>query len=291
MVVGMAAVMGSAATPARACSIPEGESNQHFDHRAAPGGTWWAQFYDDGGTGIVHLTGLDGAADIDVAIVSAGPGNMVALAVPDDAVVGARYGNEALQISAQWSEEALEVVADDDSPQIVDEAMPVPGLRVDVREVRQGYRDVLVAPLDGECSHATGWWDFTYGEGAFALIDAVPAGFLLDMTVRYPGEDGFAPVTMANEILFDAAAVAAVDEYVSGLPDDGGVFTVNARFRRIADGAVGEVVSVDVALDLAQTQRTEFVGCGCSSNDAPIMFGSLFALGLLSIRRRRTARL
>ena len=140
VVFGVVALMGSASSPARACSPAETVSNQHFDHRAAPGGTWWGQYFDEGGTGVVHLTGLGGAADLDVAIVSMGPGGMAALAVPDDVVVGARYQNDAFQISAQWSDAALEVVNDDDSPPIVDEALPLPGLRVDVREAPRGLQ-------------------------------------------------------------------------------------------------------------------------------------------------------
>jgi MYXO-CTERM domain-containing protein len=88
---------------------------------------------------------------------------------------------------------------------------------------------------------------------------------------------------MANEVLYDADAVAAVDEYVPGLPDANEVFTIHARFRRIADGAVGDAVSVDVELDPAETNRTEFVGCA-NVPTAPL---SVLSLALLARRRRR----
>lgn len=276
----------TAATPARACSFPDTPDPQFFQASAVAGGTWWLQAFDAGPT--VHLTGLDGVADIDVAVVSSGAGGSVALAVPDDVVPGARWlAPEGVTGVESWNESVVDVIAGDLDDAIGDLAIPSPALRIDIRETRSGYTDVAVSPFGGECSQATGWWNHTYREGAYAVIDAIPDGYVLDMTVRFAGDDAFAPVSMANEILYDGDVIAAVDELVPGLPDDEGRFSVNARLRRIADGATGDVVSVDVTLDPTETSRTEFVGCAAQPA-APL---SLFALALLMLRgksRRRT---
>ena len=277
------ALSSTTAAPANACSPPPFIETQLFVSSAPAGGTWWLA---DGGNedtdGSVHLTGLNGTADVDVDIVSSGVGSSIALAVPDVAP-GSRYRTPESFALEAWGYGGVELEVVDGDVAIADEAIPVPGLRVDVREVRSGYRGVFVSPFDGMCEQATGWWDQSYREGAFAVIDVVPEGFVLDLTVRFPGDEGFSPVSMANEILYDADAVAAVDEYVPGLPDANEVFTIHARFRRIADGAVGDAVSVDVELDPTETNRTEFVGCA-SVPTAPL---SVLSLALLARRRRR----
>ncbi|HEY1098883.1 MAG TPA: hypothetical protein VGF99_08135 [Myxococcota bacterium] len=285
IIAAITALSSATATPADACSPPPDVETQLFVGSAPAGGTWWLA--DGGGEdtgGTVHLTGLDGAADVDVDIVSTGLGSSIALAVPDVAP-GSRYLTPENFAFDTWGYGGVELaVSDGDiADAIVDEAIPLPALRVDVREVRSGYRDVFVSPFDGMCEQATGWWDHSYREGAFAVIDVVPEGFVLDLAVRYPGDDGFSPVSMANEILYDADAVTAVDEYVPGLPDANEVFTIHARFRRVADGAVGDVASVDVELDPTETNRTEFVGCA-SVPAAPL---SLLGLTVLALRRRR----
>lgn len=278
------ALSSMTASSARACSPPPFEETQLFVSSAPAGGTWWIA--DGGGedsADTVHLTGLEGTVDVDVDVVSTGLGSSVALAVPDVAP-GSRYRTPDNFAVEAWGYGGVELdVVDGDIAPIDDEAIPAPGLRVDVREVRSGYRGVFVSPFDGMCEQATGWWDHSYREGAFAVIDVVPEGFVLDLTVRAPGDEGFSPVSMANEILYDADVVAAVDEYVPGLPDANEVFTIHARFRRIADGAVGEVASVDVELDPTETNRTEFVGCA-SVPTAPL---SVLSLALL-LRRRRS---
>lgn len=278
------ALTSTAAAPATACSPPPFEETQLFVSSAPAGGTWWLANgggEDSGGT--VHLTGLDGTVDVDVDIVSTGVGGSIALAVPDVAP-GSRYRTPETFALETWGYGGVDLEVVDGDIAIADEAIPVPALRVDVREVRSGYRGVFVSPFDGMCEQATGWWDHSYREGAFAVIDVVPEGFVLDMTVRFPGDEGFAPVNMANEIVYDADVVAAVDEYVPGLPDANEVFSIHARLRRIADGAVGEAVSVDVELDPTETNRTEFVGCAVVPT-APL---SVFGLALLVLRRRRS---
>lgn len=271
-----------ASTPLHACTGPEVVETQLFSSAAPVGGVWWvagANFHEAGDT--VHLTGLDGVADVDVAVVSVGPGYGLALAVPD-VVAGTRYApGDDISLDVVWSDEqALEVV---DGPVDNTGDVPTVELRVDKREVRQGYSTVAVSPIGGECEQATGWWSHTYGEGAFAVIDGLPEGVVLDMTVRPRGEEAFAPVTSANQFIFDADVVTAVDDRLVPPPGADTEFTVHARYRRMADGVAGPVLSVDVSIDPAQTKRTEFVGCTSAGMAPPWAL----AVALLALRRRR----
>ncbi len=94
-------------------------------------------------------------------------------------------------------------------------------------------------------------------------------------------------MTSANQIALEAFGGDSVDVDLFGPPGAEDAFVVHARLRRLADGAVSDVVSVPVELDPTETVRTEWVGC---SAGAPVP--SAFALGaiLMAAARRRRQR-
>ncbi len=106
-------------------------------------------------------------------------------------------------------------------------------------------------------------------------------------TCWFAPKAAFAPVTSANQIALEAFGGDSVDVDLFGPPGAEDAFVVHARLRRLADGAVSDVVSVPAQLDPTETVRTEWVGC---SAGAPVP--SAFALGaiLMAAARRRRQR-
>lgn len=275
--VGLVGLVSSWSAPSQACSPLEEVDTQWFATAAPVGGAWWVEGYGVGDT--VLLRGVDGAEDVNVDVVSVGASS-IALAVPE-VPVGSRYTvRDPISLDIEGREGFLEVI--DGSVAPIDDEVPPVALQIALREVRQGYVDVAVSPIGGECEQATGWWSHIYGEGAFAVIDELPEGLVLDMTVRPRGEEAFSPVTSGNQIVFDGDLVATVDAALLPPPGTDTEFTVHARYRRVADGAAGPVVSIDVVIDPTQTERTEFVGCA----SAPVL-PLAWTLVLLAARRRR----
>ncbi len=125
----------------------------------------------------------------------------------------------------------------------IDEAVEPPAIEVGTRERRVGYTSGVTLPSDFfPCTQAPGFWDHTYAEGAFVAV-ALPPDHVIDVLVRPEGEAAFAPVTSANQIALEAFGGDSVDVDLFGPPGAEDAFVVHARLRRLADGAVSDVVS------------------------------------------------
>lgn len=272
--------------PADACSMGAPPNPSFFRFEASRGGVWWVHGIlpaDDA----VELVSVDGAQTITTVVVSRGPASGVALRVPDDAPVGVSF---TLPPWVTWPEpDALRVLADVDVP--AEGAVPAPDFSVELRETRTSYVGVLASPIDPGCGQPFGFWNHGYTDRPYVVMD-VPDGFVLDATLRADGADAFAPVSSANEVFADAREPGPVDEFAAGPADADFTFVAHARLRRIADGAVGPVVSVDVAVDDEEVTRLEWVGCSAARVDArgaPASAALLLVVGTLARRRRRCA--
>lgn len=285
----VSASMSTLSRPARACSPPLLPDTRFFQHAAPAGGTWWlhgAVPVEPDGT--VTLTLAESGQPVSVDVVSRGPLGSVALRVPPSDAPGTRYvfPPEASFSFDEPPPEFLEVAEGD--VEIATAPVEAPDLVVGLREARVGYQGLVVSPIGHPCAPAPGLWRHIYQDHAFATV-VVPPGTVLDLTVRAPDLPPFDEFEFANGILFDARGPGFVDVLAAPPPDAAEQLTVHARLRRIVDGAAGETSSVDVQLDLAQSERIEWVGCS-SVRHAASLLPLAALLGVLRPSRRRGRR-
>jgi uncharacterized protein (TIGR03382 family) len=283
------------ARPARACSPPEAQSVAFRRLGAPAGGVWWVggidtRFIVDD---VLPLVDEDGN-EVRANIVSMGAQGTAAVRVPDVAA-GTRFPLEASgvfdnEVFFQNLEPVL-VVAAGDAPALDPAPPDAPSIRVEEHEVRVGYSSVATIPWP-LCSDGGEWglWNYQFDERPFLLVDDPGDSVVLDVQLQPLDEEPFADVESANEVLFDARIADTIEIGIDAPPETVDAFSVHARVRRIDDGAVSGVSSVEVAIDDVPPEERLSLACGCGSSSpsatAPFV-GSLVALRL--VRRRRRA--
>ena len=264
---------------ADACS-PEPQPDPLFLRGVAPpGGLWWLASWER--VDQLTLTQRDGGgASIVVDVAARGLQQSFAVRVPADAVPGTVY---ELPPEARFDPDGAvnELVVSDAPDDAPDGDVPAPDLAVDVREALCGYGPAIALPTP--CRRGAGLWLEQWCEQAFARV-VVPPGHVLDLLARAPDVEALAPLTSANESIFDAHEPVLVEVLVPPPPDAEFAFDVHARFRRVVDSAEGDVVTVPVERDDARPSRVGCVGCAAADGSACVV-----ALAALAALRRRRA--
>ena len=280
--IAVLAVVACAAwsAPSRACTYA-GADPQLRRHVAPPGGLWWLVVH--GADDQLLLERAGGSGDVVVDVVARGLQASVAVRVPDDLAPGTTLRVPSVAVR-DFDDPGDELVVGDEPDAAPDGPVAAPALAVEHRDTMCGYGPALALP--SECGRGAGLWMEQWCDHVFARVD-VPAGHVLDLLVRGEDVEPLAPLTSANESVFDAHEPRLVDVFLPPPPGAEETFAVHARLRRVVDAAESDVVTVAVERDPARAAR---VGCvGCSATDASASALFLVALTAAGRARRRPA--
>jgi hypothetical protein len=274
-------VVALAHADADACSGPFPEDLETFVTEAPIGGVWFVGASAMGSRRfavdeLVPLLPLEGAGPaLTARVVSVGPGGSLAAAVPADAPLDVVLNlGDAVHVRVLGAPRGALAPLDE------------PDVSVEVIETRVNSSPLLERP--GPCGAVPVISRDTFARRPFAILH-VPDGFALDMTSTPRGaRDAFASSDESddNAVIVDARIAGPFRERIivprSARGDD---FELHARFRRVADGAVGpETTRLIDHPDDPGRDAYELGYVGCSASGAAPWW---LAFGVLVARRTR----
>jgi hypothetical protein len=253
---------------------------------APPGGIWWLPVRRDLVTSdVITFTSTDGSTAIDGTVVSLGAFAGVAVRVPVDAPVGAHFHASANFFDLNGGRPLADLIVVPPSPTRADEAFPTFAFVILQRPIVVGEEGVVALP-PGECGEPIGIVNISREHQPFASVN-VPEGFVLDLMTRTLDVQAFSGGGVGGFDSLDAQPPGHIEVELLPPTSSFNGFLVDARLRRVADGAVGRTTTL-TARRITETAQQDLEFNGCTSTSGQSWFASL-ALGLL-VRGRKPLR-